>query len=458
MWWWLVACRPSGPTTQAIPEPSSTTTPAPTSSPGSRLVAMLHGGGPEDDTLFGRFVEESGAGHVVTLGSAEPDDPNLHFFDGYFVSLGAAQGSTINTTDRSDALDPALAAVVDRADALFIRGGDQAAYLQEWSETPLHDAIRRAVARGVPVAGTSAGCALLGERIYDARVASVDAWQVLDDPFDPGLTFTDGWLELLPGVVTDTHLTERGRLPRLAVFVARWHEAGHPDPTGLGLDPETALFVYADGRSEVAGTGSVSVVRRAQAQALTPGAPLELRSAPLWQLPAGYVLELSAADPVRARPSWVTPPPPAPAPTPWPDVRLDGDRVADRALGDWWIPELDDPGYPWYHGDLTEAPGRSVLPGTILVTRLYDIAERFEAHTGGLLWSLARHPEAIGIGIDVGLSASTRDGALVVDRGWALVVDPRGASWAADPGAAPQTVALEGASLHVVPRGRTWRR
>jgi cyanophycinase len=466
---WVACVRQDGPPDA----PPSTDTTSPTSSPTSpgtptvptpptarRLVAMLHGGGPEEDALFARFVADAGGGRFVTLGSNDPQDPYLRFWDEYFVSLGAEDAVTVNTASRDDAMDPAAAAAVDEADALFIRGGDQAAYLFEWTDTPLHDALRRAVARGVAIGGSSAGCAVLGERVFDARLASPGPWEALDDPFD-GLTFTDGWLDVVPGVITDTHLTERGRMPRLAAFVARWWADGRTDALGVGVDPETALFVYDDGTAEVAGPGSVTVLRPPATATVAPGEPLDLRDMALWQLPAGYVVRLEPigdpGDLVVARPDWVTPAAPVALPVAWPVVDLDGSDRSQRALGDWVIPEIDDPDYPWYYGRLTEAPGSGTLPGAFVLTQMYGESDDFEAHVGGMLWTLARHPGTVGIGVDLRHRVRTTDPpGIEVGRGWALVLDTRTATFAADPARSPQTVALEGATLHVVAEGRMY--
>ena len=42
------------------------------------------------------------------------------------------------------------------AEALFIAGGDQSNYVNNWKGTPIEDAIHELVQRGVPIAGTSA--------------------------------------------------------------------------------------------------------------------------------------------------------------------------------------------------------------------------------------------------------------------------------------------------------------
>ena len=52
---------------------------------------------------------------------------------------------------------------------MFIAGGDQANYINFWMGTPVQSALNDAIARGVPIGGTSAGLAVLGEWAYSAQ-------------------------------------------------------------------------------------------------------------------------------------------------------------------------------------------------------------------------------------------------------------------------------------------------
>lgn len=61
------------------------------------------------------------------------------------------------------AADPFVLERVARAEALFIAGGDQADYIQQWKGTPLDGAIQALMQRNVPIGGTSAGLAVLGQ-------------------------------------------------------------------------------------------------------------------------------------------------------------------------------------------------------------------------------------------------------------------------------------------------------
>lgn len=443
--------------TDTVPEtdpPTSTSTPT-----GPRLRMMLHGGGPEDEALYAPFVEASGYGHIVTLGARPSDDPDLTWFDGWWPTLGAASAATVNATTPAEASDPAIVAALAQADAIFIRGGDQSLYLAAWVGTPLEEALVDAFDRGAVIGGTSAGCAILGGRIYDARVASVAPYEVLLDPFDPGVTFSEPIFDLLPHVLTDTHFTERGRLGRLTVFAERWEADGGPGAIAVGVDPETALFVYDDGTAEVAGRGSVTIVDPGPSTAtLTPGRPPDIRGQRFWQLPAGYVVDL---DPVTviARPAWVTAPPTGSPLSGWPMGAIDGSALADRRLGEWMIPNLDADPYGWYDGELVLGPGDGALPGALVVTALYEDSAYFENHQGGMAWFLAQHPDAVALGVDLYLDARVAPPATLraPNDSYVMVLDGRSATHVGVPPVGDwQTAAIEEGTLSIVGPGTSW--
>ncbi|MBI5671179.1 MAG: Type 1 glutamine amidotransferase-like domain-containing protein [Chloroflexi bacterium] len=154
---------------------------------------------------------------------------------------------------RADAEDPVNVALFDERadlDAVFILGGDQAIAMQALHGTPLEAALAAAYARGVIVAGTSAGLAVQSRTMiggysadrFDAPVGDdfaaekhlaaaalqagmVDLWQQRRR----GLSFgvTDALLE--------QHFWERSRLPRLLNALA---QPGVPR-VGIGVDSYT---------------------------------------------------------------------------------------------------------------------------------------------------------------------------------------------------------------------------
>lgn len=64
----------------------------------------------------------------------------------------------------------------------------------------------------------------------------------------PGLNFLDG-------VIIDQHFDQRGRFGRLLCGVAE-----NPGILGIGIDEDTAIRVYPDGRFKVIGNNAVTVI------------------------------------------------------------------------------------------------------------------------------------------------------------------------------------------------------
>lgn len=112
--------------------------------------------------------------------------------------------------------------------------------------TALVGRIRRRLHDGATVAGTSAGAAAAGE----VTIYSGDGEGHLKGTVGHRKAFG-----FVPGVVVDTHFVERGRLARLAQYLASGGLS-----QGIGLAEDTAAVIYPDGRFEVVGKGVVTAL------------------------------------------------------------------------------------------------------------------------------------------------------------------------------------------------------
>src|SRR3954470_5621577 len=124
----------------------------------------LMGGGKDLDTAFQWMCNKSGGGDFLVLRASGTDAYNE-----YIAGLCHQNSvATLVIPSREAAMDPFVATTIRNAEALFIAGGDQANYVRNWQGTPVQDAINELIRRGVPVGGTSAGLAVLGEFSYSA--------------------------------------------------------------------------------------------------------------------------------------------------------------------------------------------------------------------------------------------------------------------------------------------------
>lgn len=229
------------------------------SAPGGGLILM--GGGTDVDAAFEWASARAASGDVVILRTTGADGYNDYLFSdiGGFDSV-----ETMLVTTRMLADDEYVAWRVAHAELIFLAGGEQWTYLDNWKGTALETAIQEALARGAILGGTSAGLAVMGEMAFSAENGTVVSAEALADPYDALVALDTGFLAIpaLANVVTDSHFGARDRMGRLIAFVARAAtDSLLADPAGLGVDEETALVIAADGEGEVLGAGNVYVVR-----------------------------------------------------------------------------------------------------------------------------------------------------------------------------------------------------
>jgi cyanophycinase len=265
--------------------------------PGPRRAGlMLVGGGDWPYDAFRWMIERAGHGRIVILrasGSTEAQDE-------FFKDIGGITAAqTLVFEHRRAASDPAVLAIVEKADGIFLAGGDQSNYVRFWKDTPLARALEKHVRSGKPLGGTSAGLAILGAYSYGAMdggsLVSADA---LRDPAGPQVTLVSDFLRLpfLADVITDSHFDKRERQGRLIVFVARLiAETGRSDITGLGVDEYTALCIDEHGTGKVfSGNGGHAwLVRPGRAaDSYAAGQPLQFRDVPVTGIGAQSTLHL----------------------------------------------------------------------------------------------------------------------------------------------------------------------
>lgn len=205
---------------------------------------MLMGGGTDVDDAFRWLIQRSGGGDLVVLRAEGADGYNNYLY----TELGKLNSvTTLVINNREQAFCPEVAKRIEQAEALFFAGGDQSQYYRFWKDTPVHKAITALAQRDVPMGGTSAGLAILGEVIYSAEGTSLKSETVLNNPFHPDLTLRNDFLKLpyMQNILTDSHFSERQRQGRLLAFLARARsDRGFPAALkGIGIDERTALLV-----------------------------------------------------------------------------------------------------------------------------------------------------------------------------------------------------------------------
>ncbi|WP_212006483.1 cyanophycinase [Chitinophaga sp. HK235] len=215
-------------------------------------VALVGGGG-NVDGAFQWMIERSGGGDVVVLTAS-----NNGGYNADIDSLGKVNSvETLNITSRELANNDTVAQIIRNAEMLFIAGGDQSRYMNNWRGTKTGTAINYLLQeKKVPVGGTSAGCAILSGLYYSGEGGSAVSDSVLANPYDSLVTvYNNDFLHApyLSLVISDQHYVKRHRQGRHVTFMSRIITDHGVFPRGIAPDEKTAVCIDEQGMAKVFG-------------------------------------------------------------------------------------------------------------------------------------------------------------------------------------------------------------
>ncbi len=216
---------------------------------------VLMGGGTDVDAAMQWMINKAGGGDVVVIRST-----GTNGYNSYLQGLGtvnSVQTLLIDTT--TEGSDACVAQTIKNAEMLFITGGNQQDYVNYFKGRATGDAINYLInTKKVPVGGTSAGMAILGQYYHPG--GAPDNSTVLANPTTVAIGNNFVNAPILANVVTDTHFSQRSRFPRLVAFLASsvynfsvpWQNV-----RGIAADEASAFAVEPTGAGKVFGTGNV---------------------------------------------------------------------------------------------------------------------------------------------------------------------------------------------------------
>ncbi len=217
---------------------------------------LLLAGGSTDVTAAMRWmIDRSGGGDVVVIRSSGADGYNQYLYE--LGSINSVETILINS--REKAYLPLVADKIRKAEMLFIAGGDQWNYVNYWKNSPVEDAINYLInTKKVPVGGTSAGCAILGEYYFSAQYNTIQSAEALESPYhiSNSIGRTDFLnANFLQATITDSHYSQRNRQGRHFSWLARLLvEEPIQLAKGIGVDEKTAVAIDEKGIATVFGT------------------------------------------------------------------------------------------------------------------------------------------------------------------------------------------------------------
>lgn len=294
----------------------------------SQGSVLLVGGGSENyndwsDIPYRWLVTHAPNRKIAVLHYAD----TTTWFSGYFPSLSPCSVSNRFISSTAQANDSATYRFLLQHDGIFLRGGDQEQYTRLWKGTLTQRAIREIFQRGGVIGGSSAGEAVLSDVAY---MGGSDLGALLRTP-TASISLVEDFLSLVPNILAESHTSERGRLGRLPVLLARYRSSSGREITGAGVDANTALAVDSAGIGEVMGASAVALLRWKPdtRYLIESGAAFSMSNMKFDQLIPGFKVNLRTGEVLR--PSTAVPFTPKQVSSPKGAILLDG----SGSLTDW---------------------------------------------------------------------------------------------------------------------------
>ena len=217
--------------------------------------AILVIGGAEDkvhgkeilQTFFNRSGGSDAIIGIVPCASREPNLIGERYYR-IFQDMGAKETKVLDVRDRSEGNNSVYLDFVENCTGVFLTGGDQLRLCGLLADTKLMNRIvERAQKAEISLAGTSAGAAVMGHHMISGGSSA-------ESPNHSLVDMATG-LGIIPEVLVDQHFYNRNRLARLLSAIS-----GHPKLLGIGIDEDTCAMFESDGKIEVIGKGTVTVI------------------------------------------------------------------------------------------------------------------------------------------------------------------------------------------------------
>ena len=218
---------------------------------------VLMGGGLDVDAAIKWMIARSGGGDFVVLRSSGTNAYN----DYIYAMVGANSVQTLLVTSTTQANDACVVQTIKNAGAVFLAGGDQADYINNFKGQGVGNALNYLInTKRAPVGGTSAGMAIQGQYYHPGGADNTTA---LLNP--TAVAIGNNFLAHsgLTNLITESHFAERARQPRLASFMASSlynYGAQWQAMRGVAADEGTAVAIDAGGIGSVYGSGNAHFV------------------------------------------------------------------------------------------------------------------------------------------------------------------------------------------------------
>lgn len=219
---------------------------------------FIIGGGNRSDALMTQLLKVADLKPkdfivLLPMSSEQPDSAYI-FFKTQLEKLTSHPIVMLNF-DKNSATNKVLTDSLQKAKLIYISGGDQTRFMNVVKNTPIYTAIHTAYQNGSTIAGTSAGAAVMSEKMITGNQKLEKKYTgTFDNIRYDNLETTEG-LGLIKTAIIDQHFLKRSRYNRLLSAMVEF-----PNLTGIGIDESTAIIVRGN-QIEVAGESEVIVMK-----------------------------------------------------------------------------------------------------------------------------------------------------------------------------------------------------
>ena len=219
---------------------------------------FIIGGGNRSDSMMNELVDLSGIrkegyAYVLPMASSEPDSAILWAKED-FINTGIKNISGF-AFRQGETPPKAQLDSLRKAKLIYISGGDQSRFMNVVLNTPIFEAIHEAFKYGAVISGTSAGAAVMSDRMITGNQKKhPDTESGFISIESDNIEITKG-LGMINDVIIDQHFIKRQRLNRLVAVAIE-----NPDQLCVGIDESTAIIVDGN-NATVTGISQVIVIK-----------------------------------------------------------------------------------------------------------------------------------------------------------------------------------------------------
>lgn len=184
---------------------------------------------------------------VITTASMIPEEVGERYVSAFSI-LGVENVGLMHIRTEADALEPGYLKRIKKADGVMFSGGDQSRITRMFLNTDILEVLKyRYWNEDFIIAGTSAGAMAMSRIMIKSGSAPESLLR--------GAVKIGEGLNLIDGVIIDTHFVVRGRFGRLMEAVVT-----HPKTVGIGLGEDTGVLLTEGHVIETIGSNLVVVV------------------------------------------------------------------------------------------------------------------------------------------------------------------------------------------------------